>query len=420
LLFNNLRASFSTISKKSGIKLQFSCSDEVPDHIIIDRTKVLRIFNNLISNAIKYSGGNNVSVTLQVEKHLKHGLLMKATVKDNGRGIEPSIQDEIFDLYVQKESTQKEAGSIGLGLWLVRELVYLMNGKIGLDTKAGKGALFWFTFEATIPKHPVKANEKKTIWNQKLTISRKDLTILIVDDNKLNREITGKILTNAGAKVYMAISGDDALQMLKTREVDLVLLDIQMPVHDGLWTVQQLRKTAEIEDLLVVALTGYDSVELERKGNSSMFNLLLSKPIKPDTLIKSLNKLLKGTEVQKEKQYSLNNTKDIINFEVINKLEKFGDKEMILEAFDEFEKDFLRKYKEINSLARKGNYSGILYNLHAIKANSATLGLSGVLMASRNLERDIEDNDFSCIFTDINLLYERFTEFTVYKSIRYN
>ncbi|MDH5603464.1 MAG: response regulator [Cyclobacteriaceae bacterium] len=421
LLFNNLCTSFSTISAKKGIKIQFSISEEVPERIIIDRAKVLRIFNNLIANAIKYSGGSKVSVTLKIEKYLKQdGLLMKASVKDNGKGIEPAIKDEIFDLYVQEETSRKEEGSTGLGLWLVRELVYLMNGKIGLDTKPGKGALFWFTFEATIPRNAGKTDEKVQGERQPLIISGKDVTILIVDDNKFNREITSKILSKAGAIVHTAVSGDHALQILKTLKVDLVLMDIQMPVHDGLWTVQQVRKVAGFEDLMVVALSGYETVELENEENSNAFNLVLSKPIEPDTLIKSLNKLLKGTEVQKEKQYSLNNTIDIINFEVINKLEKFGDKEMVLEAFDEFEKDFLMKYEEINSLAKKGNYSGILYKLHAIKANSATLGLSGVFMASLNLEQDIENNDLSCILTDIDLLYERFTEFTVYKSISYN
>ena len=418
-LFSNLKITFSLIAGNSGMALEFEKEDQAPNVISADKAKVLRVFYNLISNAIKYSEGTSIKIKVGLSKKEGDAVTLKCSVTDDGNGISPEEQRKVFDIYYQGKKNTGEEGSSGLGLWLSSELVRMLGGKIGVVSTPGSGASFWFTFQASVAHiaDDIVTNSE-ALFNAFKGLQGK--IAIVADDNKFHREVTSAILKKAKMDVLMATSGEEVVGLLKSHHPSIIVLDVQMPGRGGVWAVGKIRNTDKYRQIKILGLTGYSRNAIAKELVNKGFDEIISKPAGPEILLNTINKLIKGTSVRKVDKISSNKNREVINFEVINKLEEYGGKQMVKEAFEEFENDFAIKYKQITYSAKISDFKEILYKLHAIKANSATLGLTRVVRASESLENDIEKNDLSSIVKDIKELQERFIEYKVHKNECYN
>jgi signal transduction histidine kinase/CheY-like chemotaxis protein len=258
-------------------KIDYKIHYDLPNLIFIDSYRLLQILNNLISNAVKFTNQGFIEVTGGFERQNETEGELIIRVKDSGIGIEEEIRDYIFDFFYQKDmSFTKDYQGTGIGLALVKNIVSKMNGKLDAVYDNDVGTEF-------IIKIPVQYREehKKDISEESEKKSVEIKRILIVEDNLINRMIMRRLLEKEGfEEIEEAENGRVALDhcIHSDSPYDVIFMDIQMPVMDGLTAMKKIRELNDYETCRIVALTGYKSEEDRQNLINSGFDRYISKP----------------------------------------------------------------------------------------------------------------------------------------------
>jgi signal transduction histidine kinase/ActR/RegA family two-component response regulator len=263
--------------------------EPVPPHwaFLADKRRTKQIMLNLLSNAVKYTpeGGRiDIDVRNTIQGYYT------TTVRDTGIGIAPEHQRRIFSEFEQAERARDEAlGGIGLGLALTRRLVQMHGGEIGVDSVLGRGSAFWFTLPAVAPR---EAAGYKSDSGEARQFSIPPSRILIVEDNEINRLLLREILSVQGHEIHEATNGAQAVEIAISHNLDLVLMDIQMPVMNGLDATRAILANETCKGLPVIAITA--SVDPDRVSECLHAGCVgvLGKPINTTGLNELLEKHL--------------------------------------------------------------------------------------------------------------------------------
>jgi signal transduction histidine kinase/CheY-like chemotaxis protein len=268
------------------LELTLNLDPRLPSYVLGDPTRLRQIILNLLSNAVKFtpSGGGIFFRALR-----KPGDRLRIEVQDTGPGISPENQRLLFQDFVQIASmTQSEVLGTGLGLAITSRLVKQMGGDIGCESKPGTGSLFWFEIPLEIVAPPAR-NTEETPPKRPTGSPQRRLKILVVDDVKVNRDIAGALLANIGHDVVFAVSGADALQKLQGAELDLVLMDLQMPQMDGFEAARAIRAMpAPKGSLPIFALTASVMPEQIEAAHKAGMNGHIGKPLSRSALMTAL------------------------------------------------------------------------------------------------------------------------------------
>lgn len=245
-----------------------SVADSVLHGYIGDEFRVRQILMNLLDNARKYTHeGGHFDLQVDVAKQMGKKQVLRFIVEDNGIGIRKEFLENLFDPFAQDESDSKHDG-VGLGLAITRNLVYLMNGEMSVETEKNRGTCF--TIE--IPLEPAEMTPPVSC----------DLNVLVVDDEAAVCEHTALLLGKMGISASVAQSGYKAVEMIERRltdaPFDVVIVDWRMPGMDGIETVRRIRKLVG-KHVLVVVMSAYDWSEIEDEARSAGVDLFLAKPI---------------------------------------------------------------------------------------------------------------------------------------------
>lgn len=267
------------------LELTYSMDEGLPTTVVGDVTRVRQILVNLLSNAVKFTdqGEVNVSVTGQLRDHYK--FLLHFAVKDTGIGIPIDRQNRLFQSFTQVDSsTTRKFGGTGLGLAISKRLSELMGGTMWVESSGipGEGATFHFTIVVGLTAEDIETSDVTSLLGKK---------ILIVDDNKTNREILQRVTTSWHMHPTTVASGYEALSLFdEGKDFDLAILDMQMPEMDGLMLADEIRKKPGGKNLPLVLLSslGYRETESEKPR----FAASLTKPVKPSHLYDALNTVL--------------------------------------------------------------------------------------------------------------------------------
>ena len=252
-----------------------------------DRRKCMQIVLNLLSNAVKYTPeGSHIKVTTQ--RMAGH---VRISVADTGTGIEPDQLDEIFSEFHQADRARDEAlGGIGLGLALTRRLVELHGGEIGVESEVGKGSTFWFTLPLKLKdEEEAGAKTEAFAMGEAIPIGRR---ILVAEDNADNLDMVLDMLSIHQHKVAVAKNGQEAVDLAQSFKPDLILMDIRMPVMDGLEATRRLKAMPEFADTPIIALTASAGSESVERCLEAGCIAHLAKPIKSDRLFPVLQEYL--------------------------------------------------------------------------------------------------------------------------------
>jgi two-component system, OmpR family, aerobic respiration control sensor histidine kinase ArcB len=263
----------------SGNSLQINIAGDVPDYIFADKMRLEQIIMNLLNNALKFTC--NGQITLNISKlTLAHREEITISITDTGIGINQESQSMLFQKFQQVDnSLSRPADGSGLGLYICRELVNLMNGKIGVRSKVGEGSTFWFSF----PLNQISSvyEEEKPQINSDLPL---DLNVLVVDDKRINLQVISLMLKSAGCTVETASTGMDALKICEKTHYDVILMDIMMPMMDGITTMKELRKKHRNLSP-VIAITANAMSGDKEKYIAEGFNGYITKPLTLDKLV---------------------------------------------------------------------------------------------------------------------------------------
>ncbi|WP_103332070.1 ATP-binding protein [Pseudotabrizicola formosa] len=290
-------ALFQARATENGTALTFAAAPGTPERLLYDSVRVRQCLGNLVSNAVKFTTGGTIAVTLSTTLLDDGQTEVVLTVTDTGIGIDPLAQKRLFEAFTQAEATTvKDYGGTGLGLAISRRLARMMGGDISVTSAPGAGSSFVFRFLA---QRVAPAAASQIEAESQKTFARRDLqgiSILVVDDSAVNRRVAGGLLTPLGAICHEAAGGLECLAVLAECAVDLVLLDMQMPVMDGAATLQAIRRSGEPwSQVRVVALTA-NAMGGERERCLQMgMQGYASKPIRLPVLLEEITRALSDT-----------------------------------------------------------------------------------------------------------------------------
>ncbi len=238
-------ALFESRAEAKGLRLHLAVDDGLPPAVVGDPLRLRQVITNLVGNAIKFTAAGEVSVRLQswAADAATKGLMI--TVTDSGIGMAPQVQARLFKPFAQADgSTTRQFGGTGLGLAIARELVSLMGGDISLDSTPGKGSTFEVRValpHATLAE-PRFAQPQATAHSTRI-VSFTGCSVLLAEDNPVNRDVAEAILARFGVDILVATNGAEAVEMVARHDCDLVLMDCQMPQIDGFEATRTIRQT---------------------------------------------------------------------------------------------------------------------------------------------------------------------------------
>ena len=281
-------------------ELRCEISPDLPEQIVGDPLRVRQILANLVSNAVKFTQGGRVNVRVDSRISGQAELWLQFTVEDNGTGIPADKLAFIFDKFTQADgSISRKFGGTGLGLAITRKLVELHGGEIEVQSEVGRGTAFMVKLPCDIaidePAGEKTAGRPPAVpADAVLALSR----ILVVEDNQVNQKVVTTVLRKRGYSIELANDGTEALALLeKSAPFDLILMDVQMPVLDGLETTRLIRKDPRWKALPIVAMTAHAmSGDRERCLEGGM-NGYISKPVHPSQLLETVDGYLQRSMV---------------------------------------------------------------------------------------------------------------------------
>ncbi|MCP3899510.1 MAG: response regulator, partial [Desulfobacteraceae bacterium] len=295
--------------------LEFVCAIDpnVPVYLKSDPGRIKQILVNLVGNAIKFTSKGEVSIFISLESETKNEASLRFSIKDTGIGIPEEKLDMLFSSFTQVDSsTTRKYGGTGLGLAISKQLVELMGGEIGVNSKENTGTEFWFCL--SLPKSDFDQTKKR---NEKIPAT--DISgarVLVVDDNKTFRKILLFQLKYWGVRVAAVADGKSALEKLnyamKNQEsFQAVIVDMNMPIMDGIELACKIKSAKQFGQIKLIAMTSLGKKGDVKKVKSVGFNAYLTKPIKKKDLLNSLKIVLFNETIEKKRVITRHSIRDM-------------------------------------------------------------------------------------------------------------
>ena len=278
-------------ARQSGIEMHFPSSD-VALHVLADHTRLKQVLINLLTNAIKY---NSAQGTLEVTCTLQPQNRIRVCIRDTGLGLSPQQQAQLFQAFNRLGQEASGVEGTGIGLVVARQLVELMGGTIGVESTVDVGSVFWFELGAV--EAPMAALERVPVTLSLPVRPSKERTLLYVEDNPANMKLVQKIIErHPELRLLMASTGLAGIELARSEQPDVILLDINLPGISGFETLRLLREDARTAHIPALAVSA-NAMECDiKKGQEAGFLHYLTKPIKVDEFMLALNVALEAPE----------------------------------------------------------------------------------------------------------------------------
>jgi signal transduction histidine kinase/ActR/RegA family two-component response regulator len=285
---DSLRSQILAEAAAKGLAVVFDIDAALAVPLVGDPLRLEQVLLNYLSNAVKFTESGTIVVRAQVvDRDADRGCLVRFEVTDTGTGMTAETVSTLFQMFRQADpSTTRRYGGTGLGLAISKQLVTLMGGEVGVESTPGQGSLFWFTArfgvtEATpaAPPRPEPAQDAAV---------RPGLRILVVEDNPFNQIVTTAMLENVGAIVRLAGDGQEALALLRCEPFDCVLMDVQMPVMDGLEATRRIRADPTLAGTRIIAMTANAWDDDRDQCMAAGMDDFVTKPVDPQLLYRTV------------------------------------------------------------------------------------------------------------------------------------
>lgn len=288
-VFNNSISLFKASVIYKNIELELDIDDDVPESFGGDSFRLRQIILNLIGNAIKFTDEGKISISVNVLKREGDLFKLQCEIVDTGIGIKEEAIGKLFNSFEQADNgINRKFGGTGLGLSITLSLIKLFNGEITVRSTEGQGSTFSFSFQLMMEKSVNVVDKISELENVNLSVIR----VLLVEDNKVNQLVASRFLEKAGIQnISIAYNGEEAIKLAQNDIYDLILMDIQMPVLDGLSATEKIREFNK--KVIIIGLSANAFKEDRDKAIRCGMNDYLEKPIKYSKLLKIIFKNVK-------------------------------------------------------------------------------------------------------------------------------
>jgi signal transduction histidine kinase/CheY-like chemotaxis protein len=380
----------------------------IPEQLRGDGARLRQILLNLLDNAVKFTEQGRIDIRARVVQQSPESIVLRFTVQDTGIGMRDDQIARIFQAFEQADSsTTRRFGGTGLGLAICKQLVELMGGGIGVESQWGEGTTFWVEIpfapaEETFPRHRVAIEHAEPSpdaeqMQESALAQRRGSRILLVEDNFVNQEVACMLLESMGMEVDVADNGEAALAMVAKKPFDLVFMDIQMPVMDGLEATTAIRRLPDRQTMPILAMTANAFVEDRERCLQAGMNDHISKPIDLQKLRSLLIEWLAprtATKPSPRPAVSATDATDIpAQLRAIEGLDVdaglrllLGNTEGYLRLLVQFSEQHGEDAQRMTASAHTRDWPMLRAQSHALKGAAATLGISTVARLAESLE----------------------------------
>ena len=397
---------FAPKAMKQGVSLNLPDEGRLPRTLIGDPLRLGQVLINLVSNALKFTEQGRIDIDVTMQESDEGSICLAFTVSDTGIGIPPEQQRRLFAPFAQADSSiTRRFGGTGLGLSICRQLVELMGGEISVRSVAGEGSTFRFSARFTLPPASQAAVPNARPDNspppQATALPRwSGERVLLVEDIPINRTIAISLLTKAGLAVSIATNGQEAVDLLQREDFRLVLMDIQMPVMDGLAACRIIRADPRLRDLPVIAMTAHATSEDQHDSRDAGMNAHVTKPVIAAVLYAAIARWLPPSATGEPAPAAARPLP--ADWPVIAGIDlqrglalHMHQPELFLRSAEAFRRDFARAADSIRQHLANGQRDEATRLAHSTRSAAASLGAGELAESARQLETRLRDEQES-------------------------
>jgi two-component system sensor histidine kinase/response regulator len=388
-----------------NLELVFEIAPDLPVLLQGDPLRLAQVLINYTNNAIKFSEHGSIMVRVSRVLGDASSCLMRFEVRDHGIGLSEQEMGKLFQSFQQADaSTTREYGGTGLGLAICKQLAQLMGGEVGVDSTPGAGSNFWFTAllgvsSAVVPTRLLQGQEAAAMMASATAAATmqalRHARILLVEDNTFNQQIAMEMLEEAGSSVCVAQNGVEALDLLRQTSFDCVLMDVQMPLMDGLEATRRIRADPALAGTRVLAMTATATSEDRLRCTEAGMDDFISKPIHPAVMYQTIANWLPppGAAPLLPPQPApatgtrgtLAGDPNVIDLSILAKLLGFNPEKIRKFAF-KFMQSTQEGFTDMEAALARGDVQQVRELGHRIKSAARTVGALGMAELCQRLE----------------------------------
>jgi CheY-like chemotaxis protein/HPt (histidine-containing phosphotransfer) domain-containing protein len=382
-------------ARRKGIDLTCQIAASVPRHVVGDPLRLRQILTNLVNNAVKFTETGSVAVRFEAATTAEpNRFLLLLEVTDTGTGIPADKLPVIFEKFTQADgSITRRFGGTGLGLAITRKLVETHGGKIWVESEEDRGSSFHVSlpYERAQAAASVPATDHSGSGACASALPPKPpARLLVVEDNLVNQKIVGAILRKKGYTIEIANNGQEALEKLESGDFSLVLMDIQMPVLDGLETARRIRRTDPLRNLPIVAMTAHAMTGDRERCLEAGMNAYVSKPLNPAHLIATVESYLEPGAITQR----IDEGSDPIDRDQAARIMDSNQGLMrgMVQLFLQMAPERLEK---LHSAAARSDQTELSIEARALKGAAERIAAQGVAECATGLEDAVQSSDYA-------------------------
>ncbi|MBT8322434.1 MAG: response regulator, partial [Eudoraea sp.] len=362
-----------TLMLSKEVKLKVELDPDIPAELLGDPSKLSQVLLNLLGNSVKFVEKGSIHLNVQCVQKRQEEVVLRFTVADTGIGIPEQDLEHIFTSFRQaKQHTFSKYGGTGLGLNIVKQIIQKLNGDIRVRSRMGEGTTFTFTLPYRLGKpHAIVADTGLTLSPDKI----RGMHVLVFEDNEMNQKLIEQRLKSWGCTPYITENAPYGLKLLETKNIDLVLMDLKMPLLNGFEVTQRIRKHSSnsINSIPIIALTADFTAEDKVACDQYKINDYLLKPFSPEELLHKImvNKQKEVGQVDAPINTGCRMDSTVSEwgavFHEVLKTDCMGDLGVLEELVSLYHKNALSFIGKVKLHLKNQDYEGVAFEAHKIK-----------------------------------------------------